>query len=29
MPDRSFLAWPFFEERHRALAADVERLAGR
>jgi acyl-CoA dehydrogenase len=28
MPDRSFLGWPFFEERHRALAADVERLSG-
>jgi acyl-CoA dehydrogenase len=27
MPDRSFLAWPFFEERHRAFAAHVERLA--
>ena len=27
MPDRSFLAWPFFEERHRALVADVEHLA--
>jgi acyl-CoA dehydrogenase len=20
MPDRSFLAWPFFDDRHRALA---------
>jgi acyl-CoA dehydrogenase len=28
MPDRTFLAWPFFEERHRALAADVEQLSG-
>jgi acyl-CoA dehydrogenase len=28
MPDRSFLGWPFFEERHRALAAEIERLAG-
>jgi acyl-CoA dehydrogenase len=27
MPDRSFLAWPFFEERHRALADEVERFA--
>jgi acyl-CoA dehydrogenase len=27
MPDTSFLAWPFFDERHRALAAEVERLA--
>ncbi len=24
MPDRSFLDWPFFEDRHRALAADLE-----
>ena len=24
MADRSFLAWPFFEERHRALASDLE-----
>ncbi|SDD48830.1 acyl-CoA dehydrogenase [Paracoccus isoporae] len=24
MADRSFLDWPFFEERHRALAADLE-----
>ena len=24
MSDRSFLAWPFFEERHRRLAADLE-----
>ena len=28
MPDRSFLAWPFFEERHRALAAEIGRLSG-
>ena len=27
MPDRSYLAWPFFEERHRALAVEVERFA--
>jgi acyl-CoA dehydrogenase len=27
MPDRSFLAWPFFEERHRALAATFESFA--
>jgi acyl-CoA dehydrogenase len=27
MPDRSYLAWPFFEAHHRALAAEVERLA--
>ena len=25
MADTSFLGWPFFEPRHRALAADVER----
>jgi acyl-CoA dehydrogenase len=24
MPDRSFLAWPFFAEHHRRLAADLE-----
>ena len=24
MADRSFLAWPFFEERHRAVAAELE-----
>ncbi len=27
MPDRSFLDWPFFEDRHRKLAADLERWA--
>jgi alkylation response protein AidB-like acyl-CoA dehydrogenase len=27
MPDRSFLAWPFFDERHRGLAAEIERWA--
>ena len=27
MPDRSYLAWPFFDERHRALADEVERFA--
>src|SRR6185312_4185595 len=27
MGDRSFLAWPFFEERHRALAGEVEAWA--
>ncbi|HEX6112484.1 MAG TPA: acyl-CoA dehydrogenase family protein, partial [Geminicoccaceae bacterium] len=27
MPDRSFLAWPFFDERHAALADEVERFA--
>ena len=25
MPDRSFLDWPFFEDRHRALADQLER----
>lgn len=25
MTDRSFLDWPFFDDRHRALAADLER----
>ncbi len=24
MPDRSFLAWPFFEDRHRAFAGELE-----
>ncbi len=27
MADRSFLDWPFFEPRHRTLAADLERWA--
>jgi acyl-CoA dehydrogenase len=27
MPDRSYLTWPFFEERHRALAGEIERWA--
>jgi acyl-CoA dehydrogenase len=27
MPDRTYLAWPFFEARHRALADEVERWA--
>ncbi len=27
MPDQSFLHWPFFEERHRKLAADVDAWA--
>jgi acyl-CoA dehydrogenase len=27
MSDRSYLEWPFFEDRHRALAAEVERWA--
>jgi acyl-CoA dehydrogenase len=25
MPDRSFLIWPFFEDRHRALAAAIDK----
>ena len=29
MPDRSFLGWPFFEERHRALAAELDGWAAR
>ena len=28
MPDRSFLNWPFFEDRHRTLAAALEGWAG-
>jgi acyl-CoA dehydrogenase len=24
MPDRTYLAWPFFDDRHRALAGDLE-----
>ena len=28
MSDSSFLAWPFFEERHRQLAGELERWAG-
>jgi acyl-CoA dehydrogenase len=28
MPDRSFLAWPFFEPRHRVLAGELEAWAG-
>ena len=27
MPDQSHLAWPFFEDRHRKLAADLRRWA--
>jgi acyl-CoA dehydrogenase len=27
MPDRSYLAWPFFDARHRALASEGERWA--
>ncbi|WP_026869817.1 acyl-CoA dehydrogenase family protein [Inquilinus limosus] len=29
MPDRSFLDWPFFEDRHRELAAALDDWAGR
>lgn len=28
MPDKSFLAWPFFEDRHRALAVAIEEWCG-
>lgn len=28
MADRSFLEWPFFDDRHRALAARLEAVAG-
>jgi acyl-CoA dehydrogenase len=28
MPDRNFLDWPFFEERHRLLAAAIEAWCG-
>ena len=28
MADRSFLAWPFFEERHRDMAEALEQWAG-
>jgi len=24
MPDKSFLSWPFFEDRHRTLASDLD-----
>ena len=27
MPDRSYLAWPFFDQRHAALAHEIERFA--
>ncbi len=27
MADKSFLAWPFFDDRHRSLAAELERWA--
>jgi acyl-CoA dehydrogenase len=29
MPDRSFLDWPFFEDRHRALATELDRWAAK
>ncbi len=28
MADRSFLGWPFFDDRHRALAGELEAFAG-
>ena len=28
MADKSFLTWPFFEDRHRALAAELDEWAG-
>ena len=28
MADRSFLDWPFFDDRHRALAVEIDRWAG-
>ena len=29
MADRSFLNWPFFEDRHRELAAELQAWAGK
>lgn len=29
MPDRSFLGWPFFDDAHRALAAEVDDFAAK
>ncbi len=29
MPDRTFLGWPFFEDRHRVLANQLENWAGK
>ncbi|MER9960224.1 acyl-CoA dehydrogenase family protein [Mesorhizobium sp. M0045] len=29
MPDRSFLNWPFFEDRHRALAEELDAWCGK
>ena len=29
MPDRSFLAWPFFDDGHRRLADELDRWAAR
>ncbi|MER8484064.1 acyl-CoA dehydrogenase family protein [Mesorhizobium sp. M1322] len=29
MPDRSFLSWPFFEDRHRALAEELDAWCGK
>ena len=28
MPDKSFLAWPFFDDGHRDLAQELERWTG-
>ena len=28
MSDKTFLAWPFFDDGHRSLAAELERWAG-
>ena len=28
MADRSFLSWPFFEDRHRLLATSLDTWAG-
>ena len=28
MPDKTFLTWPFFDDGHRSLAAELERWAG-
>ncbi len=29
MPDATYLDWPFFDERHRALAAELDAWAAR
>ncbi len=28
MADKTFLAWPFFDDGHRSLAGELERWAG-